>query len=87
MGCTVTMTPFAVNLSGFLPPGHPVTRSHLATVLQMTAEQVSEVFECLSDLEVDQSGNVVGWGLTLIPTPHRFQINGKLLYTCVRLMR
>jgi len=72
---------FCRELVRLLASGHPVTRSHLATVLQITAEQVSEVLECLSDLEVDQSGNVVGWGLTLIPTPHRFQINGKLLYT------
>jgi len=72
---------FCRELVRLLASGHPVTRSHLATVLQMTAEQVAEVLECLSDLEVDQSGNVVGWGLTLIPTPHRFQMNGKLLYT------
>ena len=36
---------------------------------------------CLADLEVDHRGNVVGWGLTLIPTSHRFQVHGRLLYT------
>ena len=30
---------------------------------------------------MDQSGNVVGWGLTLIPTLHRFQVNGHTFYT------
>jgi alkylmercury lyase len=47
----------------------------------MTAEQVAGVLAGLADLEVDQSGNVVGWGLTLIPTLHRFQVNGHTFYT------
>jgi alkylmercury lyase len=61
--------------------GHPVTREHLATALQMTAGQVAEVLAGLADLEVDQSGNVVGWGLTFVATPHRFQVNGHTFYT------
>ncbi len=36
--------------------------------------------DTLADLEVDQSGNVVGWGLTFIPTPHRFQVHGHTFY-------
>ena len=72
---------FCRELVRLLACGHPATREHLATVLQMTAEQVAEVLACLVDLEVDLSGNVVGWGLTLIPTPHRFQAHGKPLYT------
>jgi type II secretory pathway component PulF len=59
---------FCRELVRLLACGHPVTRALLATVLQMTVEQVAEVLACLSDLEVDHSGNVVGWGLTLIPT-------------------
>ncbi len=47
----------------------------------MTAEQVAGVLAGLADLEVDQSGNVVGWGLTLIPTPHRFRVQGQTFYT------
>jgi alkylmercury lyase len=47
----------------------------------MTVEQVAEVLAGLADLEVDQSGNVVGWGLTFIPTPHRFRMNGQQFYT------
>ncbi len=47
----------------------------------MTAGQVAEVLAGLSDLEMDPSGNVVGWGLTFIPTPHRFQVNGHTFYT------
>lgn len=72
---------FCRELVRLLTSGYPITRTHLATDLQMTAEQVAEVLACLSDLEVDRSGNIVGWGLTLVPTSHRFQVHGKSLYT------
>jgi len=72
---------FCRELVRLLACGHPVTRERLATVLQMTAEQVAEVLASLADLEVDPSGNVVGWGLTFIPTPHRFRVNGRTFYT------
>ena len=65
----------------FLAGGHPVTSERLATALQMTAEQVAEALASLADLEVDQSGHVVGWGLTFIPTPHRFLVQGQQFYT------
>ena len=61
--------------------GHPVTPGRLASALQMTAEQVAGVLAGLADLEVDQGGNILGWGLTLIPTPHRFRVNGQQFYT------
>ena len=64
-----------------LAGGHPVIPERLATALQMTAEQVAEALASLADLEVDQSGHVVGWGLTFIPTPHRFRVNGQQFYT------
>src|SRR2546422_8546152 len=72
---------FCRELVRLLACGHPVTRKRLASVLQMTAEQVTEVLAGLADLEVDPSGNVVGWGLTFIPTPHRFRVNGHTFYT------
>ena len=65
----------------FLAGGHPVTSERLASALQMTAEQVAGVLAGLADLEVDQGGNILGWGLTLIPTPHRFRVNGQTFYT------
>jgi Helix-turn-helix domain of alkylmercury lyase len=57
---------FCRELVRLLSYGHPLTRERLAAVLQMTVEQVAEVLASLADLEVDQSGNVVGWGLTFI---------------------
>jgi alkylmercury lyase len=72
---------FCRELVRLLACGHPVAPERLASVLQMTAEQVAEVLAGLADLEVDQSGNVVGWGLTFMPTSHRFRVNGRTFYT------
>ena len=72
---------FCRALVRLLAEGHPVAPERLASALQMTVGQVAEVLAVLADLEVDPSGNVVGWGLTLIPTPHRFRVNGQTFYT------
>ena len=34
-----------------------------------------------SDVEVDQAGNIVGWGLSLVSTPHRFHLGENTLST------
>src|SRR5712692_701205 len=68
---------FCRELVRLLACGHPVTREHLAAVLQMTAEQIAEVLAVLRahpELEYDAQGNLVGSGLTLVPTPHQFQV-------------
>src|SRR6266699_2129791 len=72
---------FCRELVRLLASGHPVAREHLATVLQMTAEQVAEVLAGIADIELDPNGNVVGWGLTFVPTPHRFRVQGQTFYT------
>ena len=72
---------FCRELVRLLARGHPVTPERLASALQMTAEQVGEVLAGLADLEVDPSGNVVGWGLTFVPTLHRFLVQEHQFYT------
>lgn len=72
---------FCRELVRLLAGGQPVTPERLATALQMTAEQVAEALASLADLEVDSNGNILGWGLTFIPTPHRFRVNGQQFYT------
>ncbi len=71
---------FCRELVRLLACGCLVTPERLASVLQMTAEQVGGVLAGLADLEVDPSGNVVGWGLTFVPTPHRFRVQGQQFY-------
>jgi alkylmercury lyase len=46
----------------------PLAPVHLARRLQMSQEHLARV----PDTEFDAQGQIVGWGLTLLPTPHRF---------------
>jgi alkylmercury lyase len=43
--------------------------------------EVRGVLGTLADLETDDYGRIVGYGLTCVPTVHRFEVNGRLLYT------
>ena len=61
--------------------GKPVEKAALAASLQLSQEDLEQRLLHLPDTEFDQQGNVVGWGVTLVPTCHRFQIDGKSLFT------
>lgn len=64
-----------------LSRGRPVTSATIAHALQIPEEEVQRQLAQLTDAERDQRGQVVGWGLSLIPTPHRFLMNGQTLFT------
>jgi alkylmercury lyase len=61
--------------------GKPLTQAALQTSLQMSRNELEQRLAKLPDTEFDQQGNIVGWGITLVPTAHRFQIGGQSLYT------
>ncbi len=61
--------------------GHPLAPTHLATLLQMSQEELRTQLACVPDTEFDEQGNIVGWGVTLVPTAHHMQLHGKPLYT------
>jgi alkylmercury lyase len=61
--------------------GKPVTQASLQASLQISQDELGRRLLHLPDTEFDQSGNIVGWGVTLLPTPHRFQVRGKPLFT------
>jgi alkylmercury lyase len=63
-----------------LAEGKPVEPRHLATVAQCSLEEIQAVVPS-SDVEVDQAGNIVGWGLSLVPTPHQFHLGENTLST------
>jgi len=46
-----------------------------------TAAEVRHALAGLPDTEYDEQGRIIGSGLTLRPTPHRFEIDGRQLYT------
>ncbi len=62
--------------------GKPVTLATLQTSLQVSQNELEQLLaELPPDVEFERAGNIVGLGVTLVPTSHRFQIGGKLLYT------
>jgi alkylmercury lyase len=61
--------------------GRPLAPAHLATLLQMSQEEFRMHLTRVPDTEFDEQGNIVGWGITLVPTDHQIQLQGKRLYT------
>ncbi len=64
-----------------LSHGEPITVAQLAAAAGQDTDDVQRAVAGWSDTEYDQYGRIIGWGLTLHPTPHRFSIDGKQLYT------
>lgn len=81
LACSGRNTDVCLQLLRLLALGQPVTRLQLATVLHSSEEEVIRQLRELSDVEVDQEGRILGSGLTLLPTPHRFQVNGHAMFT------
>ena len=61
--------------------GRPLSKASLATELQISQNELEQRLARLLDTEFDSEGNIVGWGVTLMPTRHRFQLDGKVLFT------
>ena len=64
-----------------LAAGAPVSLDQLATTLQLPGEQVTAAVQRVPDIEFDDAGRVIGFGLTLVPTIHRFAIDDQALFT------
>lgn len=61
--------------------GQPVAPTPLAARLQIHLEELHSHLHRVPDTEFDEQGNIVGWGITLVPTAHQMHLQGKLLYT------
>jgi len=64
-------------LQKLLLEGRPVSPKQVAAALQISQDAVSSL---LRGAELDQEGNVVGMGLSLVPTPHSYRIEGRQFY-------
>lgn len=64
-----------------LARGRPVTITDLARVTGSSAADVRDGLAGLSDTEYDSTGAVIGHGITLRETPHRFTVGDQALYT------
>jgi alkylmercury lyase len=63
-----------------LVQGRPVAPELLASRLHRDLEEVRSVLQAHPELEYDAQGNLVGSGLTLVPTPHQFQVGQRTLF-------
>ncbi len=61
--------------------GKPIASTALQASLQVNQNGLEQRLAQFPDIEFDRAGNIVGLGVTLVPTSHRFQIGGKVLYT------
>ena len=63
-----------------LAKGKPVTRMSIAVALGMSPCDVQAALTAFTDIEYDDEGSIVASGLSLIPTPHCFRVNGRDLF-------
>jgi alkylmercury lyase len=61
--------------------GKPLAKATLAAELQISQNELEQRLARVLDTEFDSEGNILGWGITLMPTRHRFQLDGKTLFT------
>jgi alkylmercury lyase len=64
-----------------LANGEPVTIAKLAAAAGYPLDAVQRDVAAWNDTEYDEQDRIIGWALTLRPTPHGFNIDGKQLYT------
>lgn len=63
-----------------LAQGDPVKVSTLTAATGRSEADVQQALAAVPDIEYEY-GRIIGQGLTLRPTPHRFEVNGEQLYT------
>lgn len=73
--------PLLVPLLRLLAIGEPVDVSALAGAAGRTVDEVRARLAAVPDTEYDDHGRIIGQGLTLRPTRHRFTVDGQELYT------
>lgn len=63
-----------------LAKGCPVLPEEIAILAEVPPEKVLSALRSFG-AEFDKDGNVLGFGLTLVPTPHIYEADGRKLYT------
>jgi alkylmercury lyase len=61
--------------------GQPACLESIAESLGLAPQRVQETLRGFPDAEYDDDGRIVGLGLTLRPTRHRFEVEGRALFT------
>ncbi len=68
-------------LLALLAQGNPVSVEDLSAATGRSVADVRQGLEGMPDTEYDADGRILGHGLTLIPTAHRFEVAGRPMYT------
>ncbi len=63
-----------------LMQGRPVAPELLASRLHRNLDELRSILRAHPELEYDEQGNLVGSGLTLVPTVHQFQVEQRTLF-------
>ena len=61
--------------------GEPVTLEQVAQAVGRPVQDVAQALAGLPDTELDDAGRIVGWGITQRETPHKFNVDGRHLFT------
>ncbi|MDN5861217.1 MAG: alkylmercury lyase MerB [Pseudonocardia sp.] len=64
-----------------LADGRPVERERIAAATGRSAAEVDELLAGPPTPQLDDRGHLIGLGLSLVPTPHRFVVADRVLYT------
>ncbi len=67
-------------LGQLLVRGNPVAPELLARLLHRELDEVRSILRAHPELEYDEQGNLVGSGLSLVPTMHQFQVGQRTLF-------
>ena len=71
----------SIPLLRLIVEGGPVTVEQFAAAAGRPVDDVRTGLAAVPDTEYDDQGRIIGQGLTLRPTPHRFTVAGEELYT------
>lgn len=63
-----------------LASGQPVSPEALAEASGDSRRNVLAAIQASTNVELDGQGRIVGAGLSLVPTPYRLRVDGRLLY-------
>lgn len=64
-----------------LARGEPVSPEEIAAATGKPPEEIRAALESWPSVEWDEQGRVIGSGVTLRPTPHRFEVESRTLFT------
>src|SRR3989449_8448470 len=67
-------------LGQLLVRGNPVAPELLVRLLHRELDEVRSILRAHPELEYDEQGNLIGSGLTLVPTVHQFQVEQRTLF-------